>query len=141
MALARAAVADDVPLLGICRGMQVINVAFGGSLHQHLPEHLGHTAHRRVIGTFDGTDHEVRLVPGTLAARAAGEDLHVVKSHHHQGLDRVARGWLVSARAEPDGLPEAIERPGARYALAVQWHPEADPRSRVIASLVEAARR
>jgi putative glutamine amidotransferase len=139
-ALARAAVAAGVPVLGICRGMQVLNCAWGGTLHQHLPDHLGHDDHRRVIGTFDGTDHPVHVAPGSLAARAAGEDLHVVKSHHHQGVDRVGEGWLVTARADGDGLPEAIERADVPFALGVQWHPEADPESGVIAALVAAAR-
>lgn len=140
IALVRRALARDVPLLVICRGMQVLNVACGGTLHQHLPERLGHGGHRRVVGTFEGSDHEVTLAPGSLAARAAGEERHGTKSHHHQGVDRIGDGLVVTGRAE-DGLPEALEAPGRPFALGVQWHPEADERSRLIGALVEAAGR
>jgi putative glutamine amidotransferase len=139
LALARRAIERDIPLLGICRGMQVINVAFGGSLHQHLPDEFGHEDHRRYPGNFDGADHDVRLTPGSVAARAAGEELHCTKSHHHQGIDRVGEGLVVTGRSVLDDLPEAIELPSRRFALGVQWHPEADPSSRVIAALVEQA--
>src|SRR5438094_1948788 len=87
IALARRALERDLPLLGICRGMQLLNVALGGTLHQHLPERFGHHEHRRRPGTFRGADHDVRLTPGSLAMRAAGEELHATKSHHHQGAD------------------------------------------------------
>ncbi len=136
IALARRALERDLPLLGICRGMQILAVACGGTLHQHLPELLGHEHHRRVPGTFEGADHDVRLLPGSLAARAAGEELHATKSHHHQGVDRVGEGLQVTGWAQLDGLPEAIEAPANRFALGVQWHPEADERSRLIAALV-----
>ncbi|MDQ5807182.1 MAG: gamma-glutamyl-gamma-aminobutyrate hydrolase family protein [Actinomycetota bacterium] len=139
LALARRALERDVPLLGICRGMQVMNVAAGGTLHQHLPDVLGHGDHRHTPGTFG--DHDVRLEEGSLAARAAGERLHATKSHHHQGVDALGEGFVVTGWSQLDELPEAIERPGGRYALGVQWHPEADETSRLIASLVEEARR
>jgi len=139
IALVRRALERDVPLLGICRGMQVINVACGGTLHQDLPELLGHEEHRRVLGSFDGADHDVRLEPGSLAARAAGEELHATKSHHHQGVDRIGEGLVVTGRAVLDDLPEALELPGNAFALGVQWHPEADETSRLIAALVEHA--
>ncbi|HEX2016682.1 MAG TPA: gamma-glutamyl-gamma-aminobutyrate hydrolase family protein [Solirubrobacteraceae bacterium] len=141
IALVRRALQDDVPVLGICRGMQLINVALGGTLHQHLPERLGHSEHRRAAGTFEGSEHEVRLAPGSLAARAAGEQRHVTKSHHHQGIDRVGEGLTVSGWSVLDELPEAIERRDRRFALGVQWHPEADERSRLMSSLVSAAAR
>jgi putative glutamine amidotransferase len=140
IALVRRALERDLPLLGICRGMQVMNVARGGTLHQHLPEVVGHEHHRRVLGSFDGNDHDVRLEPGSLAARAAGEELHATKSHHHQAVDRVGEGLSVTGRTELDELPEAIELPGNRFALGVQWHPEADEASRLISALVEEAR-
>jgi putative glutamine amidotransferase len=140
VALVRRALERDMPVLGICRGMQVLNVACGGTLHQHLPELVGHGDHRRVLGSFDGADHDVRLAPGSLAARAAGEELHATKSHHHQGVDRVGDGLVVTGWAALDELPEALEAEGNRFALGVQWHPEADEGSRLIAALVDDAR-
>ncbi|MEA2218594.1 MAG: putative glutamine amidotransferase [Solirubrobacteraceae bacterium] len=139
VALVRRALRRDLPLLGICRGMQIINVARGGTLHQDLPELLGHEHHRRVAGSFDGADHDVRLLAGSLAARVAGERLHATKSHHHQGVDRIGEGLRVTGWATIDDLPEAIEEPNNRFALGVQWHPEADERSRMIAALVREA--
>jgi putative glutamine amidotransferase len=141
VALTHRAIERDMPVLGICRGMQVLNVAFGGSLIQHLPEVFGHEEHRRNLGTFDDTEHDVVLAPGSLAATAAGEHQHVTRSHHHQGVDRVGDGLVVSGRAVMDELPEAIEAPEQTFVLGVQWHPEADPDSRIIGALVEQARR
>ena len=139
IALARRAIDRDMPVLGICRGMQVLNVAHGGTLLQHLPESHGHEDHRRVPGSFDGADHDVRLVPDSLAASAAGELRHATKSHHHQGVDRIGEPLVVSGVSVLDDLPEALERPDRGFVLGVQWHPEADPRSPVIASLVRTA--
>jgi putative glutamine amidotransferase len=142
IALTRAAIERDLPVLGICRGMQLINIACGGTLQQHLPERFGHGEHRRVIGSFDGSDHDVVLVEGSLAARAAGESAHTTKSHHHQGVDRLGEGLVVSGVSALDELPEAIELPQRRFVLGVQWHPEADTASRVIGAFVaEAAAR
>jgi putative glutamine amidotransferase len=138
--LARRAMERDIPLLGICRGMQLMNVARGGTLVQDLPEHVGHEEHRRRMGTFDGNDHPVHLADGSLAASAAGETRHGTLSHHHQGIARVGAGLRVSGWADDDELPEALEDPQLRFALGVQWHPEADPESSVVAALVEAAR-
>ena len=140
IALAVRAVERDLPVLGICRGMQVLNVAFGGTLLQHLPDEVGHGEHRINPGSFDGSEHDVRLAPESLAARAAGEDRHSTKSHHHQGLDEVAEGISVSGHSTLDDLPEAIEVPGRRFVLGVQWHPEADQQSQVVSALVEEAR-
>jgi putative glutamine amidotransferase len=139
IALARRALERDMPLLGVCRGMQVLNVALGGTLHQHLPEVVGHGEHRRVVGSFVDSDHDVHLAAGSLAARAAGEEVHVTKSHHHQGVDRLGEGLVVTGHSALDDLPEAVERPDRRFTLGVQWHPEADERSRLIAALVEEA--
>jgi putative glutamine amidotransferase len=139
IALTRAAIARDLPVLGICRGMQLINVARGGTLLQHLPELYGHHEHRRVLGSFDGADHDVLLSDGSLAATAAGQVTHATKSHHHQGIDRLGEGLVVSGLSTLDELPEAIELPDRRFVLGVQWHPEADARSAVVAALVRAA--
>ena len=139
IALTRAAIERDLPVLGICRGMQLINVARGGTLQQHLPERFGHGEHRRVIGSFEGSEHDVVLTEGSLAARAAGEVTHVTKSHHHQGVDRLGEGLVVSGLSTLDELPEAIELPGRQFVLGVQWHPEADTASRVIGTFVAAA--
>ena len=140
LALTRRAVERDMPVLGICRGMQLINVAFGGTLTQHLPDELGHEEHRRTPGSFDDSDHDVRLTPGSLAARAAGEELHGTKSHHHQGVATVGAGLEVTGHSVLDDLPEALEAPGRRFVLGVQWHPEADETSRVVGTLVRQAR-
>ena len=140
--LARRALERDVPLLGICRGMQLMNVAQGGTIVQHLPDDVGHGDHRRQLGSFDDADHDVRLAPGSLAARVCGGLLHPTKSHHHQAVDRLGEGLVASGWSVLDDLVEAVEAPGAGWALGVQWHPEVDPRSGVVAALVdEAARR
>jgi putative glutamine amidotransferase len=139
LALTRRAVERDMPVLGICRGMQLLNVAMGGTLLQHLPDTLGHEEHRRVPGSFVGSDHGVRLEAGSLAARATGEEQHNTKSHHHQAVDAIGAGLTVTGLSAVDELPEAIEASDRQFVLGVQWHPEADERSRVIAALVSAA--
>jgi putative glutamine amidotransferase len=139
IALTRRAVELDMPVLGICRGMQLINVAQGGTLIQHVPDGVGHDEHRRNRGTFEGNGHAVRLDPGSLAARAAGETEHDTLSHHHQAVATLGSDLAVTGYSQLDDLPEAIEAPNHRFVLGVQWHPEADERSRVIRSLVEEA--
>jgi putative glutamine amidotransferase len=138
LALAERAIERDMPFLGVCRGMQVMNVARGGTLIPHLPDAVGHEDHREALGAFG--DHDVRVADGSLARRVVGDALHPTKSHHHQGVDRVGAGLEVTAWATVDDLPEAIEDPERRFALGVQWHPEADPESPLIAALVEEAR-
>jgi putative glutamine amidotransferase len=138
IALVRAAIARDLPTLGICRGLQVINVALGGTLCQHLPDRLDATTHRRHIGQFDGNRHDVRLAQNSLAARATGTEQLRVVSHHHQSVRDLADGLVASGWSD-DGVVEALERPDG-YVLGVQWHPEADPASAIIKSLVDAAK-
>jgi putative glutamine amidotransferase len=139
IALGLEAMERDVPLLGVCRGMQLMNVARGGTLIEHLPDVLGHEDHRLVPGAFG--DHDVRLEHGSLAARAAGTVTHATKSHHHQGVDVIGDGLEVTGWATVDELPEALEDPTLRFALGVQWHPEAQADAVEITALVEAARR
>jgi putative glutamine amidotransferase len=139
LSLARGALARDMPVLGICRGLQLLNVARGGTLLQHLPDVGGvKPQHRRNAGTFVGNEHEVALVPGSLAAAVAGETLHSTLSHHHQAVDRLGAGLVVSGTAD-DGVIEAIEDPSLGYCLGVQWHPEADADSPIIGTLVAEA--
>jgi putative glutamine amidotransferase len=140
IALTQGALERDVPLLGICRGMQVMNVARGGTLIQHLPDDVGHEDHRRTLGSFENADHDVRLADGSLAAQVAAEKIHSTKSHHHQGVDRIGESLEVTGWATIDDLPETIEDPSRRFALGVQWHPEVDPTSGMIGALVDAAR-
>lgn len=137
---ARMAVDRDLPVLGICRGMQLLNVARGGTLIQHLPESHGHDGHRPNPGSFDGSEHGVRLADGSLAARAVGETLHVTKQHHHQAVDELGRDLEISGWSVLDELPEAVELPGRRFVLGVQWHPEVDPDSELIGRFVAACR-
>ncbi len=139
LAMVRAAIDRDLPLLAICRGMQILNVAFGGTLEQNLVAADGSSPHRKVVGTFDGNDHTVRLVPGSVAARAVGEELHLAHCHHHQAVRDLGAGLVVSGRAE-DGVVEAVEVADGRWALGVQWHPEANDRTRLFAALIDAAR-
>src|SRR5262249_24741134 len=138
LALARRALDRGMPLLGVCRGMQILNVAAGGSIEQHLPDGLGHERHRPTPGEW--TEHEVRLAPGSLAAQAAGAQRLTVTSHHHQGVGQIGDGLVTTGWGPGDELVEAIERTGDGFVLGVLWHPEEDAEDRVIASLVERAR-
>ena len=115
-------------------GMQVLNVAYGGSVEQHLPDLVDHEEHRPLPGVF--VDHEVRLEPDSLAARTAGADVANVRSHHHQGVREVGDGLSVTGRATMDDTVEAIEDPNHPFVLGVLWHPEEEEKSRIIKALV-----
>jgi putative glutamine amidotransferase len=138
MALTRRAVERGIPLLGVCRGMQVMNVAYGGSLVQHIPDRLGTDRHRPVPGSW--AEHDVRIEPDSLVAAAAGGEQLTVKTHHHQGVDRIPDSLRASAWATDDDSVEAIESADGDFALGVLWHPEEDPADRIITSLVDRAR-
>jgi putative glutamine amidotransferase len=133
LALIGTALAGGTPLLGICRGQQLLNVALGGTLIQHLDGHTGPP------GVFER--HLVTPVPGTLLARVLPEPLSV-PTFHHQAVDRLGEGLVASAHAADDGTVEAVELPSAdAFVLGVQWHPEAGDDLRVMRALVTAAAR
>ena len=138
LALGYRALERDLPLLGICRGMQMLNVASGGTIEQHLPERIGTEVHRHTPGSF--SDHSVRIAPGSLTSRVVGSDSADVMSHHHQGVAELGEGVEATGWSEGDEVVEAIELPDRRFAVGVLWHPEEDERSRVIGALVEEAR-
>ncbi|MDI6097584.1 gamma-glutamyl-gamma-aminobutyrate hydrolase family protein [Actinoplanes sp. NEAU-A12] len=132
--LLRAALDRDLPVLGVCRGMQMLAVAAGGTLHQHLPDVLGHEKHRPGPGIY-GEQHAT-FVPGSRIAGLMGPDT-TINCFHHQGIDG-AGSLTVTGRAS-DGLPEAVEDPSHRFVLGVQWHPEVGRDRRLFGALVVAA--
>ena len=136
LALLVAALERDLPVLAVCRGSQVLNVARGGDLVQHLPEVVGHEQHKHTPGVFG--DHEVDVRPDSTVGRLLGERAPV-KSHHHQGFGRVGDGLVESAWAE-DGTLEALEDPSQRFTVGVLWHPEAGEDAALFRALVEEAR-
>jgi putative glutamine amidotransferase len=139
LALTRGAVERGLPFLGICRGMQLLNVALGGTINQNLVAADGTNPHRRIVGTFVGTEHDIDLDPGSLVARATGEEIHEARCHHHQAIDRLGNGLVVTASAR-DGVPEAIELEGDDdWVLGVQWHPEAGDKRQLFEAFTEAA--
>ncbi len=122
MRLARLALAGDMPVLGICMGIQLLNVAAGGTLVQHIPD-LGREMLRHRRHDVEGGVHEARVVAGSRLEAIVGSGTLEVNSTHHQAVDCVAPGFRIVARA-PDGVVEGMERPGDRMLVAVQWHPE-----------------
>lgn len=135
--LVRGALGRGMPVLGTCRGMEMLNVACGGTLEQHLPDRIGSERHRSAPGEW--SDHDVRLEPGSLAARAVGAERTTVRSHHHQGVDDLGEGLVPTGWSVDDAVIEAIEMRDHEFVLGVLWHPEEDEQSRVIVSLVETA--
>ncbi|WP_043616066.1 gamma-glutamyl-gamma-aminobutyrate hydrolase family protein [Nonomuraea candida] len=131
-ALLAAALDAGLPYLGVCRGLQVLNVALGGTLHQHLPDVVGHTGHCPGPGRFGRLP--VTPAPGTRLSKALGEEPLAVAHYHHQSVDRLAPGLTVTATAG-DGTIEAVESP-AGFTMAVQWHPEADEGHALFEALV-----
>lgn len=134
-ALLAAAVRRDMPVLAVCRGCQILNVELGGTLHQHLPDVIGGDIHRKAPLVFG--EVPVTTTPGTRVAEVFGADTTVLCSHH-QAIDELGTGLVPTAFA-PDGVIEAVELPGARFVLGVQWHPEEARDIRPFAALVNAA--
>ena len=135
--LVAAALAADLPVLAVCRGMQVLNSALGGTLRQHVPEAVGHHGHRPEPGVFG--ENRIRLTVGSRAADILGVEVKGL-CHHHQALDTVAGALRIVGTAD-DGTIEAVEAAEGRFVLGVQWHPEEDSGDdRLVAALVEAAR-
>ena len=136
LALLQAALARDLPVLAVCRGSQVLNVARGGNLVQHLPETVGHEAHRETLGVF--SDHAVEVDPDSRLGGIVGGSVDV-KSHHHQGYGRIGEGLRETGWAD-DGTVEALEDPSKRFAVGVLWHPEEGEDLALFEALVEEAR-
>ncbi|WP_029112456.1 gamma-glutamyl-gamma-aminobutyrate hydrolase family protein [Mycobacterium sp. URHB0044] len=120
LALVGRAVERGIPLLGICRGAQVLNVALGGTLHQHLPDVIGHNWHQAGNAVFNTST--IQTVPGTRLAALIGESTDA-QCYHHQAISELGKG-LIATAWDPDGVVEAVELPGEQFVLAVQWHPE-----------------
>jgi putative glutamine amidotransferase len=128
----------DLPVLGVCRGLELINIALGGTLDQHLPDTIGVDAHNPKPGVF-GTN-EIKLAPGSAVAGLIGDDA-IVHCHHHQAISQLATGLTAVGWAQ-DGTIEAVEMPEAGFVVGVQWHPEEDSADvRLFEGLVQAARR
>jgi putative glutamine amidotransferase len=136
LALLEGALARDMPTLAVCRGVQVLNVARGGDLVQHLPDEVGHELHREVKGMF--SNHGVRIDDDSRLGSVLGGRAPV-KSHHHQGLGRVGAGLREAAWAD-DGTVEGLEDPGKRFTVGVLWHPEAGEDMKLFEALVAEAR-
>jgi putative glutamine amidotransferase len=136
LALLAAALERDRPVLAVCRGSQVLNVARGGDLVQHLPDVVGDERHKHTPGVF--ADHDVRVEPSSRVGTLLGERAPV-KSHHHQGYGKIGDGLREVAWAD-DGTVEALEDPEKRFAVGVLWHPEAGEDAALFSALVEQAR-
>lgn len=142
LALAKAALADQIPVLGICRGLQVLSVASGAALITHVPDVYGETIAHRLDHPRRPIAHEVELQPHSRLATLLGESNITVVSWHHQAIKTIPNGWTIVAQAA-DGLPEALEYTDHPWMVAVQWHPELSPNEpvhqRLFQALVKAA--
>jgi putative glutamine amidotransferase len=136
VALLAAALEQDMPVLAVCRGSQILNVALGGDLEQHVPDLVGHEGHKEVPGVF--SKHPVSVDEGSHLHSIVGETVEV-SSHHHQGYGRLGDGLAIVATAE-DGTPEALEARDHPFALGVLWHPEDGDDLRLFEELVSSAR-
>jgi gamma-glutamyl-gamma-aminobutyrate hydrolase PuuD len=144
LALVAAALDAELPVLAICRGLQVLNVHLGGTLVQHVPDMVGHTGHQPAAGAFG--DIDIVTVPGTALATIMGET-DTVRCSHHQAIGELGKGLVVSARSVErsgpvgtDGIIEAVELDGAPFVLGVQWHPEESGDRRLFDALMSASR-
>lgn len=135
LAVLRAALAAHRPVLAVCRGVQLLNVALGGTLHQHLPDVIGRSTHRPELGAYAHLTVEVDVDSRLAAIIGIAPEVHC---HHHQAIDRLGDGLAVCARAS-DGTIEAVELAGPSFAIGVQWHPEEDGEDRLFSALIEAA--
>ncbi len=134
LAVLEAALRADLPVLAICRGMQLLDVHLGGTLFQHVPDVVGHDGHQPARGCF--ADVEISTEAGSMVSKVMGETA-TVRCSHHQAVDALGDGLIVTARAA-DGLVEAIELPAARFVVGVQWHPEEDGDERLFRALLDA---
>ncbi len=134
LALLTAALDADVPVLAICRGLQLLNVHLGGTLHQHLPDVVGHMGHQPAAGCFGTT--EIRIESGSRLSKIMDES-STVQCSHHQAVDRLGEGLVVTARAA-DGVIEAVELSSSPFVVGVEWHPEQDGDHRLFQALVRA---
>ena len=142
LAIARAALARDMPILGICGGQQLLHVALGGTLIQHIPDAVEGALEHEQPNPRTEAGHEVRVEEGTLLHRIVGVDSLAVNSAHHQAVADAPAGVVINARA-PDGVIEGIEAPSRRFCLGVQWHPEyaiSEGDGRIFAAFVESCR-
>jgi putative glutamine amidotransferase len=135
LSLLACALDDELPVLGICRGMQIMTVHAGGRLSQHLPDEVGHDGHRPASGVYG--EHGVRIDPGSAVGRILGPSAHV-RSYHHQGVADAGK-LTVTGWADEDGTVEVVEDPAHRFALGVLWHPEVGDDPRLFEALVQAA--
>ena len=123
LAITKAAIERNMPIFGICNGLQIINVLFGGTLIQHIPDHINSHINHEQPEPKDEPSHEINIKPGTLLSNMAEADTIMVNTTHHQAIDKLGEGLIVSAKA-PDGIVEAIESKQHKFLVGVQWHSE-----------------